>query len=365
MKKVGIYGRELARWGKGTGVYVMEMVRAIINAPDPDLEYYIILPKNLVPLSTCEHVNYVWIPKTHRILQDHFFAPQLMNHMQLDVVWLPKNFIPYRLNCKTVVSFHDLAYFFPEFNAYPWSDCLYMKHMFRRSARLADVIVAISENTKMDAINVLGAPEKKIIVIYHGVNDVYKQISDQNILNSIRERYRLPDRFIFYAGNTTPRKNLDRLFAAFKKVKDRLPHYIVMTGWIMDSARKLLRSIAGIEDRIIKLGKVPQDDLPIIYNLASLYAHLSLYEGFGLTVLEAQACGVPVLNSNLSCMPEVGGEGAYYVDPYNIDEIADRLVRVATDSKLRQLLIRKGLDNVKRFSWKRSARMLQDIFINC
>jgi glycosyltransferase involved in cell wall biosynthesis len=365
MKRVGLYCRELERWGKGTGVYVQEMVYAILNDPDPNFKYYIFLPRKVGSLPGFEQANYVYIPETHRILQDHFFAPQIMNRMHLDVAWLPKNFIPYGLRCKTVVSCHDLAYFFPEYKAYSWTDCLYMRHMFRRSGRLANVLVAISEHTKRDMINILGVSEDKITVIYHGVDDSYKQISDQRILNAVRKRYRLPDQFIFYSGSSTPRKNLDRLFAAFKKVRDRIPHYIVMTAWIVDSERRFLQSIASIEDRVIRLGRIPKANLSVVYNLASLYVHPSLYEGFGLSVLEAQACGIPVLNSNMSCMPEVGGEGAYYVDPYNVEEIADGLVRLATDLQLRRDLIQKGLENVKRFSWRRSARMLQDIFLKC
>ncbi len=364
MVRVGLYCRDIGRWGKGVGKYVREILRHMLATPRPDVHYFAIVPRSVDTALLPPGAEPVFIPDCHRVLQDHFFAARAVNRLGLDVAWLPKNVIPYGLRCKAVVSFLDLAYFMPEFHAYPLADSLYMKRMFRRSARRADAIVAISENTRQDGIRLLGVPEERIKVIYPGISDVYHPIVDAVRLDEVRARYKLPEQFVFYAGGISPRKNLPRLLEAFRRIQGRIPHALVVTGWNIQNEKEWGAAIAGLDDRLIRLGKVPIEDMPALFNLASIYAHLSLYEGFGFTVPEAQACGTPVLNANVSCMPEIGGEGALYVDPTDIAAVSEGILRLATDPDLVERLAAKGLENARRFRWDEAAGLLQDLLVD-
>ena len=365
MKRVGLYCRELARQGTGPAEYVRAMVAAILKYPDPRLELALILPKACPRPAGADKAFCVEIPEAHRLLQDHWHAPRAVNPLGLDALWLPKNVTPYGLRCKPVVTLLDLAYFRPEYDAYPFADTVYMKAMMRRTARRAAHIVAISEATKRDAVEILTVPEDKISVVYPAVSDAFRVINSPEALDAVRKRLGLPEQFLFFAGSLTPRKNLARLLMAFAKVKSDIPHGVVVTGALSYGIRDFHRLVADMQDRLVVLGKVPPQDLPAIYNLAALYAHVSLYEGFGLTVVEAQACGTAVLNSTASCMPEVGGPGALYVDPLDVDCIADGILRLVQDEALRDDLVRKGFENVKRFKPETSARQLQEILASC
>ena len=360
MRNVGLYWREFDAWGKGAAEYVRETFFALARAPDPRLHFHVIVPEGPDLPEAPASFEFVRIPKTHRIIQDHWLAPRAINRLGLDAVWLPKNVMPYGLRCPAVVSFLDLAYFRPEYNAYSTADNLYMRAMMRRSAKKASRLVAISEHTKRDIVEILGVPEARVSVIYPVLSGAFQVIEPQ-ACEAARRKYGLPEQFLFYAGNMTPRKNLVRVMAAFAKVRDAIPHDLVLTGTFEWNANELKQSMASISTRVHRLGKVPPEDLPAIYNLAAAYVHVSLYEGFGLTVLEAQACGVPVLNSTSSCMPEVGGDGACYVDPVDVDAIADGMVRLATDDALRRDLTAKGFENTKRFQGQDSARQLQEL----
>lgn len=182
-------------------------------------------------------------------------------------------------------------------------------------------------------------------------------------LANLREKYHLPEHFVLFVGNFNPRKNLERLIRAFDRAKEEgIPHQLVIAGeqgWKFDRDRALQRTKHSEDIRFI--GYVPDEDMPALYSAADLFVFPSLYEGFGIPVLEAQACGTPVLTSNGSALPEVGGEGAVYVDPYNIDDISNGILRSLQDATLAENLSKKGLENVQRFSWKKSAIRLNRI----
>jgi glycosyltransferase involved in cell wall biosynthesis len=308
VKRVGLYCRALDRWGKGTSEYVFETVRAMLERPDPRLDLHILLPESAECPLEGRGATIIPLPATHRLLQDHWHASRLIAKHHLETVWFPKNVLPFGTPCRSVISFLDLAYFMPQYKAYGPLDTAYMTRMMRRSARKAQHLVAISERTRQDAIELLGVPEDRISTIYPVVSSRYQVVSDTSILEDVKRRYNLPERFFLYAGNLSPRKNLPRLFAAFNKVAEQLPHYLVLTG----SEGSLPEGPAP--SRLKRLGRIPAEDLRALYALTDAYCHLSLYEGFGFTVVEAQACGAPVLNSNTGCMPEIGGDACLYVD---------------------------------------------------
>ena len=362
MKKVALYCRDYPVWGKGVGEFVREMVGALMRRSGDDFYYYIVLPEGAEFSEQLNNAEIVPLPKAHRVIQDHVLAPRIINRLGVDLAWLPKNVLPYGLKTLTIVTFLDLAYFMPEYNAYPFADCVYMKRMFRRSAAKASLIVAISEQTRRDTIKILGAPPEKVVTIPLAAGSQFRRIDDPEAVARVRNKYSLPADFIFYAGSLTPRKNLMRLLEAYERIMADIPHDLVITGWMSWNHAVLKEVLDRIGNRIHLTGRIAREDLPVVYNAASVYAHPSLYEGFGLTVLEAQACGVPVLNSTASCMPEVGGDGALYVDPLDTVAMAQGLRKLCLDPEVRRDLIDKGQENAKRFSWEKSADLLHAQF---
>ena len=190
------------------------------------------------------------------------------------------------------------------------------------------------------------------------------RVSDKNILIDLRSRYNLPEKYILFVGNNNPRKNLGRIIQAFDLMKEctDLPHKLVIAGeqgWRFDRTQAL-ESVGHCDD-VIFTGFVPDEDLPALYSAADLFAFPTLYEGFGIPVIEAQSCGTPVVTSNLSALPEVAGNGAELVDPYDVENICEAMRKVLKDKAFAAELVKKGHENAKRFSWDASAGLLKEI----
>ncbi|MGB3082109.1 MAG: glycosyltransferase family 1 protein [Candidatus Omnitrophota bacterium] len=250
---------------------------------------------------------------------------------------------------------HDLAYYFPKFRAYKFSDTKYMKFMIKRSCFAADKIIAVSENTKNDLLSLFNIPPSKIETVYEAADDGYKKIDDKQKLENIRRKYELDRKFIFYPGNISPRKNIERLINAFEKVQDKIDLDLVLTGHNMWNSHKEIGMIKK-NRRIKLLGCIPDEDLPSIYNIAEAFVYVSLYEGFGIPIVEAQRCGCPVIVSDSASLPEVAGKGAIVVDPYDEGEITRAILQVVEDRSTREKVIQEGYKNAERFSWKKSAK---------
>ena len=229
-------------------------------------------------------------------------------------------------------------------------------HYFKKKASL---IIAVSENTKIDVMKYLNVPEKKIRVIYHGVEKEFQKIEDGEYLKHRLRGIGIDYPYIFYLGTLEPRKNVERLIEAFIQLKKRnqINEKLVISGikgWGHQSIFDKVAS-SGIEKEIIFTGFVPNEFLPFLYNGASAFVYPSLYEGFGLPVLEAMACGVPVVTSNVSSLPEVAGDAAILLNPYSVDELADGIWRILSDEDLRNSCITKGIERAKSFTWERCA----------
>lgn len=266
-------------------------------------------------------------------------------------------------NSKLIPIVTDLAvYRMPE--VYLRSRVLLWRFRYKYIRRRADLFLAISEFTKREMTDILKIPAGKIHVVPCACSEQMKRVEDSEKLAALREKYGLPEQFILFVGNTNPRKNLDRMIKAFDLMKSRTdtPCRLVIAGgqgWKFDRDRVL----EGIEHRddVLFTGFVPDEDMPALYSASALLAFVTLYEGFGIPVLEAQQCGVPVLTSNTSSLPEVGGDGALYVDPYDIEDICKGMQRILEDEELAQQLVMNGYENAKRFSWEKSAQLLDKI----
>lgn len=266
-------------------------------------------------------------------------------------------------SCKLVPLVTDLAvYRLPE--AYQRSRVLWWRLQYRYIRRRADFFLAISEFTKSEMTKILKIPPEKVHVVPCACSERMARVEDPDQLARLREKYSLPEQFILFVGNTNPRKNLERTIQAFDLFKERtsLPHQLVIAGgqgWKFDRD-KALRDIRH-RDAVRFTGFVPDEDMPALYSAASLFLFPTLYEGFGIPVLEAQACGVPVVTGNCSSLPEVAGEGAVLADPYDVESICTGMRKILEDPTLAGKLVEKGYFNVKRFSWEESARRLNEI----
>lgn len=266
-------------------------------------------------------------------------------------------------SCALVPLVTDLAvYRMPE--VYQRSRVFLWRLQYRYVRRRAAFFLAISEFTKKEMVELWHIPPEKVHIVPCAYSPTLTRETSQDRLSQLRKKYGLPEQFILFVGNSNPRKNLLRLIQAFDRAKTEknLPHQLIIAGeqgWKFDRAQTM-QAIQHRED-VRFIGFVPDEDMPALYSAASLFAFPTLYEGFGIPVLEAQACGVPVLTSKCSSLPEVGGDGAFYVDPYDVSGISNGIRAILTDTVLTEKLVRQGLQNVKRFSWESSAQRLDEI----
>lgn len=266
----------------------------------------------------------------------------------------------------TVVTIHDCTpLVFPE--KYPAGIKGKVKFLIQKTAlRNVSAVIADSENSKKDIIRFLGVPENKIYVIYLAADSRFRKLPTVN--KQLLVKYDLPPKFALYVGDVNYNKNLPNLIRAFASLK-RKDFYLVLVGKAFENKslpeiKDLLFLInkLNLKERVKILGFVEDEDLVGIYNLAQVYVLPSLYEGFGLGILEAMACGCPVLTSKTSSMPEVAGEAAVLVNPYSVNEIAEGIEKIAENRLLRNKLIEKGLLRAKSFSWEKTAHETVEIY---
>ncbi|MCS7287390.1 MAG: glycosyltransferase family 1 protein [Anaerolineae bacterium] len=280
----------------------------------------------------------------------------------VDLFHATEHLLPRFSRIKTVFTLHDLIFLFHPETHKPMNRW-FLTLMMPRFLRAADAVITVSECTKKDAMRFYNIPEEKITVIYEGVSPRFHPVSSE-IVGAVRLKYGLPERFILYVGTIEPRKNLIALLEAL--------HYLLTTyhlqlvivgkkGWLYEGFFRRLREL-GLEERVHFTGYVPDEDLPALYSAADLFVFPSLYEGFGLPVLEAMACGVPVICSNTSSLPEVAGDAALLVDPTDVQALAKAIERALTDETLRAMLRAKGLERARMFTWEKTAQKTLEVY---
>ncbi len=295
--------------------------------------------------------------------------PRLWTHIRLsaemvarppDVLFVPSHVLPLIHPQRSVVTVHDLGYrHYPE--AHRTRDRLYLDWSTYWNARQAAAVIVDSLATRDDLVQGYGIDPSKVRVVYLGRAEAISPVRDERVLAGVRKRFGIAGRYLLYVGTLQPRKNLARVIGAFGRLAgDPTIGELQLVlagkrGWLYDD---LFAQVArlGLEGRVLFPGYVEDADLPALLSGAAAFVFPSLYEGFGIPVLEAGACGVPVITSNTSSLPEVAGDAALLVDPHDVDAIADAMYRLMTDEALRAELARRGRENVKRFSWEQCAR---------
>lgn len=286
-----------------------------------------------------------------------------------DLVFTPTHYIPRFVprGIKRVVTIFDLSFLhFPEM--FTKKDLWQLKNWTKFSVENADLIITISKFSKNDIYKEYHFPKDKIIVAYPGYDKEKFIVRDtKSKTEEIRRKYNIEDNYILYIGTIQPRKNLERLIEAFARiVKGEQKIQLVIAGktngegkqgWMYEGILQAPEKL-GIEKSVKFLGFVPTDDLSLLLSEARAFILPSLWEGFGIPVVEAMACGTPVITSNVSSLPEVVGKAGLLVDPYSIDQIEQAMRTVITDKKLRQKYSKKGIIQAKKFSWRNMAKIV-------
>lgn len=281
-----------------------------------------------------------------------------------DVFFSPTHYAPRFSPVPTVVSVMDLSYlYFPEmFNK---SDLLQLRSWTAYSVKKASKILTISNSSKDDIIKEYKVGKDKVVVTHLGIKNTVTLTPHIYSMSQLKAKYGLSDNYLLFVGTLQPRKNIKRLIEAFEKViKPKVESHTVndlqliivgRKGWLYEEILDAPKDL-GIEQHVKFLENVQDDELPLFYKHALMFVLPSLYEGFGLPVLEAMKQGCPVITSNISSLPEAGGDAALYVDPEDIDDIAEKITQLVKNEKLRKELVEKGKAQVKKFSWEKTAK---------
>ncbi len=353
--------RAVSRAPTGTETYSRELIRALV-ALDRDHSYRLYTRESVARdfFSSRPNVDVRPIP-----------FPRLWTHIRLssemfahppDVLFVPAHIVPLVHPRQTIVTIHDLGHLrFPE--AHPRMQRLYHTWATQWNTQAASHILADSEATQRDVMQYCGIAQDKITVVYPAYDaDLYRPVSDPALIQATRSRLHIDGDYILSIGTVQPRKNYGRLVQAFSRMASGPKTLVIVgkRGWLYQQIFSEVESL-GLQSRVRFLDYVPPADMPALICGARLLAFPSLHEGFGLPVLEAQACGTPVVCSMTSSLPEAAGDGALLVDPCDVSALSAAMERLQSDEVLRDKIITNGFRNIQRYSWENSARLVLNL----
>ncbi|MDA8442122.1 MAG: glycosyltransferase family 1 protein [Peptococcaceae bacterium] len=360
--KIGIDARA-AIWYRGTGIgtYTYQLIRnlAYLDTSNvyrffwPGDEYKDLDPRtDAVFNSILKHKDRFW---------EEVHIPAALEDDKINVYHVPQNGIglPVKKDCPFIVTVHDLIpYVYPETVGRN-----YLKVFLQEMPRIiedADQIITVSDWSKRDIQKIFKLPDDRITVTYEAAEEIYRPLDKNKCRDFLANKYNLPRRFVLYLGGFGPRKNISGLINAFFELKKDLDADIKLVivgkpGRDFEELNLLVDAL-GIQERVIFPGFVPVEELPLFYNAATIFVYPSIYEGFGLPPIEAMACGTPTITSNTSSIPEVVGDGAVLINPFNSLDLAEGIFRLLTDEALARQCTAKGLAQAKQYSWHTTAQ---------
>lgn len=334
----------------------------------PDNVYKLFIPK--LPQDNKDKVreaindeNVYSLKNTHRPFWRTIGIVKNIKEENIDLYHGLSNELPYRIKrtgVKSVVTIHDLIFLVhPEF--YSLVDRSIYNVKAKYACKVADRVIAVSDRTKRDIVKYYDIDPAKIDVVYQGCFPIYKERADEVKKQEVRQKYNLPEDFILSVGSIEERKNILLAVKALKRVPDI--HFVAI-GKHKEYADKVLRYADnnGLSDRVHLLSNVPLTDLPAIFQIAKLFVYPSLYEGFGIPIIEALNSGVPVIGAKGSCLEESGGPHSVYVDPHDDVELAQQINKLLADTEMRATMIKEGLKYVKRFSDEQCTKSLMTVY---
>jgi glycosyltransferase involved in cell wall biosynthesis len=363
--RVAIDARKLHDFGIGT--YIRNLLRHLARL-DRETEFVLLCYEPDLGIGAQLGPNFrtVLEPSANYSIREQIRVPYVLMRERPDVFHSPHYVLPPAVRCRSVVTIHDTIHLtFPQYlpNKLAYA---YARASMWSAARRSHRILTVSEASKRDILHFFNVPHEKVVVVYNAIDERFWRDPEAESVARVRERFQLHQRFVLYVGNIKPHKNLVRLIEAFHAIRrdDLEDLKLLIIGDEISKWPMLRRAVHEykLHKHVRFLGYLPDDTLAILYRLASVFVFPSLYEGFGLPPLEAMASGTPVVTSNVSSLPEVAGDAAVLVDPYDTDSIVDGVRRVLTDPVLAAEMRRKGLVRAREFSWERSVAKTWNLY---
>ena len=371
--RIGIEAQRIFRTKKhGMDMVALESIRALQRV-DQQNEYVVFTNtgEDTACLDPAGQVKVVSFGGPYP-LWEQIMLPREAKKYGLDLLHCTSNTAPVQCNMPLLVTVHDIIYFerHPLFasgySTYQRFGNMYRRSVVKRIINSASLIITVSAFERDNIISRFPFLKDKLQVVYNGVGRHFKPVTDQDTLDKIRQKYQLPEYFVLFLGNTDPKKNSENTIVAFAMAMQEaeLDYHLVVGDFDRSIVASYLEK-AGLKNFIKRIhfpGYINNADMPAIYSLAGFYLYPSKRESFGIPILEAMACGTPVITSSTASMPEVGGDAAFFTDPFSIDDIAEKILLLANDQQLRKDLVAKGLERVKGFSWEASVQNLLELY---
>lgn len=366
--RIAFDGTTLRPGRTGVGYYTEHLARHLAEAAQRTGDELIIVSNTAIETAAPLPANarlHVDTRCSLRLLWLQLFAPSALASLRPDVAHFTNSIVPLASRVPMVATIHDMSLtLYPGYH--PWRRSLLNRPLVNLAAARVNAVITVSRSAKRDIVDLYGLAAERVHVVHEAASPAFRPIHDRALLDATRARLGLPERFLLYVGTIEPRKNLPRLFEAFAAARRRgdLPHHLVCVGpygWGSRDLHQKLESL-GIAHVVHFTGYVPFDTLPVIYNLAEIFVFPSLYEGFGLPVVEAMACGLPVVTASTSSLAEIAGDALATIDPLDTDALTHTLLMLATDEPQRRLLADRSLRRSRDFSWSNAAEATLDIY---
>ncbi|MFA9388890.1 MAG: glycosyltransferase family 4 protein [Prolixibacteraceae bacterium] len=375
--KIGIEGQRLYRTKKhGMDMVALELIKQLQKI-DQINEYVIFVkPDEDHCIPDASNFKVIELGGGPYPTWEQFALPRAAAAEGCDLLHCTSNTGPMYSKVPLITIVHDMIYM--ESNSllkkggtwYQKFGNMYRRLVVPKVIQKSTIVTTVSNYEKERMERFFHLDQKKLRAVYNGVGEHFQPVTDQELLAKARSKYNLPDHFVFFLGNTDPKKNTPNVLKAFAefKAQSKVDYKLVMLDYDETALQNVLNSIGHPETRsdIHLAGYVPNSDLPFIINQCEVFLYPSMRESFGIPILEGMACGVPVLTSNTSSMPEIAGDAAYLVDPSKSEEITAGILKIINDQEYRASLCQKGLDRAKLFSWKAMAehylKLYQEIY---
>lgn len=368
--KIGIEAQRIFRPKKhGMDIYALELIRAIQQL-DTQNEYVVFVkPDKDVCLQSSQNLKVVEVKGKTYIDWEQISLPKAIEQENIDLMHFTSNTASVNIKCPFILTLHDIIYlekFFSKGSLYQVAGHFYRRWNVPKIAPKAEYVLTVSEFEKLQIQKSLGIKYTQLKAIYNAYNQNFRMIEDEEALEQVRKKYNLPCDFIFFLGNKAPKKNMKRVLEAYAAYIDPnlTPLNLVIAESSENDIMQLLTEInrKDIFEKIILTGYVQHSELPYIYNLATLFLYPSLRESFGIPIIEAMACGTPVITSNTSAMPEVADDAAMLVNPFDVEAITQAIRKVLENQKLYNHLKYSGLNRAMAFSWENTAQKTINLY---
>jgi glycosyltransferase involved in cell wall biosynthesis len=375
--KIGIEGQRLFREKKhGMDMVALELIRNLQRI-DSENEYFLFIKPDVDNAVITETANFhvIKLEGGFYPLWEQVALPQAAKKAGCQILHCTSNTAPVNTKIPLVVTLHDIIYMESSYlkimqgsgSPYQKFGNAYRRMIVPKIVKKSRKIITVSHFEKNRIGEFFGIKgDQRLTAVYNGVSEHFKPVDDKLELLRVKEKYHLPDHYFFFLGNTDPKKNTKGTLKAFSDFLKQTGSDVrlVMLDYDRVELNKLLDEIGdrSLINRIVLTGYVVNTDLPAIYGQCELFLYPSLRESFGIPMLEAMACGVPVITSNTSSMPEVAGEAAFIIDPFKPEEITNAMISIINDKNLKMDLIHKGMDQAAKFSWKAMAENVLKIY---